>query len=156
MAHAAVVLPLEAWAERTLAGQVLDDWPQRRRSDALLQDLGWLGLQPPPSLAGMPPVGPASLLGVLYVLEGSRLGAQVLLRRVLAGPDARCRAATAYLGHGAGQALWPGFLAQLEASEHARGEAGPVVAGAQFAFAAFERAAVLHAATRDLAHATVL
>ncbi len=77
MAHAAVVLPLEAWAERTLARQVLDDWPQRRRSDALLQDLCWLGLQPPPSLADMPPVGPASLLGMLYVLEGSRLGAQV-------------------------------------------------------------------------------
>lgn len=152
-AHASVILPMEALAGQAGAGQILEDWPSRRRSGALLDDLAALGLQPPPPLPLGLSGGPAWVLGALYVLEGSRLGAQVLRRRVLAGPDAGCRAATAYLSHGMGQGLWPSFLAQLEASPYARGDAGPVIEGAYDAFAAFERAAPLGAETRNLADA---
>ena len=151
--HASVMLPLEALAGQAGAGQILEDWPSRRRSDVLLDDLAALGLQPPPLLLLGSHGGPAWVLGVLYVLEGSRLGAQVLRQRVLAGPDAECWAATAYLSHGMGQALWPSFLAKLEASPYAKGDTGPVIAGAHDAFAAFERAAPLGAETRDLADA---
>jgi heme oxygenase (biliverdin-IX-beta and delta-forming) len=158
-AHASVILPLEALAGHAGAGQVLEDWPGRCRSGALLNDLAALDLQPPPPLplgsGGIVSYGgPAWVLGVLYVLEGSRLGAQVLRRRVLAGPDAECRAATAYLSHGMGQALWPSFLAQLVASPYAKGDTGPVIEGARDAFAAFERAAPPGAETRDLADVT--
>ena len=153
-AHASVILPLEALAGQAGAAQVLQDWPSRRRTGALRDDLAAFGLQPPSlSLLGSHG-GPAWVLGVLYVLEGSRLGAQVLRRRVLAGPDAECGAATAYLSHGMGQALWPSFLTQLEASPYAKGDTGPVIEGAHDAFAAFERAAPPGAETRDLANAT--
>ncbi len=152
-AHASVILPLEALAGQAGAGQILDDWPSRCRSDALQGDLAALGLQPPPPLLLDAPGGPAWVLGVLYVLEGSRLGAQVLRQRVLAGQDAECRAATAYLGHGIGQGLWPSFLMQLEASPYAKDGTGPVIEGARDAFAAFERAAPSSAETRDLADA---
>ena len=153
-AHASVILPLEALAGQAGAGQILDDWPNRCRSGALLDDLAAFGLRPPLPVSLGSHGGPAWVLGVLYVLEGSRLGAQVLRRRVLAGPDAGCWAATAYLSHGMGQGLWPSFLAQLEASPYAKGDTGPVIEGAHDAFAAFERAAPLGAETRDLADAT--
>ncbi len=152
-AHASVILPMEALAGQGGAEELLEDWPSRRRSGALLDDLAALGSQPPPPLPLGSSGGPAWVLGALYVLEGSRLGARVLQQRVLAGPDAGCRAATAYLSHGIGQALWPSFLAQLEASPYARGDAGPVIEGAHDAFAAFERAAPLGAETRNLADA---
>ena len=119
----------------------------------MLDDLAALGLQPPPPLLLGLHGGPAWVLGLLYVLEGSRLGAQVLRQRVLAGPDARCRAATAYLSHGMGQALWPSFLTQLEASPYAKGNTSSVTEGAHDAFAAFERAAPPGAETRNLADA---
>ncbi len=151
--HASVILPLEALAGQAGAGQVLEDWPSRRRTGALQDDLAALGLQQPPLLLLGLHRGPAWVLGVLYVLEGSRLGAQVLRRRVLAGLDAECCAATAYLSHGMGQALWPSFLMQLEASPYATGDAGPVIEGAHDAFTAFERAAPLGAETRDFSDA---
>ena len=153
-AHASVILPLEASAGQAGAGQILDDWSSRRRTDALLDDLAALGLPPPPLLLLGARGGPAWVLGVLYVLEGSRLGAQVLRQRVLAGPDTECWAATAYLSHGMGQAFWPSFLAKLEASPYAKGDTSPVIEGAHAAFAAFERAAPLGAETRDLADVT--
>src|SRR5262245_32318182 len=48
------------------------------------------------------PVGAvvAGVLGTMYVLEGSRLGAQVLLKSVMRSSDAVATAATAYLSHG--------------------------------------------------------
>lgn len=152
-AHASVILPMEALAGQAGAGKILDDWPSRRRTGALQDDLAALGLRTPPPLLLGSHGGPAWVLGVLYVLEGSRLGAQVLRRRVLAGPDVGCWAATAYLSHGIGQSLWPSFLTQLEASPYAKGDTGPVIEGAHDAFAAFERAAPLGAETRDLADA---
>ena len=158
IAHASALLPLKALAGQAGAGRILDDWPSRRRTDAVLDDLAALGLQPPPRLLGSygrgSYGGPAWVLGVLYVLEESRLGAQVLRQRVLAGPAPECWAATAYLSHGIGQGLWPSVLTKLEASPYARGDTAPVIEGAHDAFAAFERAAPPGAETRDFADVT--
>lgn len=104
--HAAAILPLErALEDAGIAGQ-LPDWPERRRSDALLQDLSALGARAPhPAPATCQPGGEA--LGIAYVLEGSRLGAAVLFAQLPAG------APSAFLSHGRGLRLWPGFLRRL-------------------------------------------
>ena len=139
-AHAGAVLPLEDVLNRAGAAAVLPDWPARRRSAALLDDLHRLG-QPPGRPRPVAAGGLGWVLGALYVLEGSRLGGQVLRRRVLAGPDAACRAATAYLSHGAGRHPWPDFLRLMEASPHAVADPAQAVAGALDAFSLFEHAA---------------
>jgi heme oxygenase len=75
--------------------------------------------------------------GILYVLEGSRLGAGVLARAARASGDRRIVGAMRFLCHGNGQGFWTSFLQHLEASRsvfHAPHEA---VAGALSAFALF-------------------
>ena len=139
--QAAALLPLELVLERQ-SGAVISDWPVRRRTGAILADLDRLRTPVPPPVPLVSGDSPAWTLGALYVLEGSRLGGAVLRRRVLEGDDADCRAATAYLGHGAAQRLWPSFLAQLETAA-AHGDRPGLVAGAIAAFTAFERAAGL-------------
>src|ERR1700742_4421349 len=65
--HAAAFIPLEAWAEWAGAGDLLPDWPDRKRTDALREDVDSLGC----SLAGgerpfeLAP-NRRSLAGVLY------------------------------------------------------------------------------------------
>jgi heme oxygenase len=57
----------------------LPQW--RPRTELLLHDLAVLGLRAPRPVALGLPINPAARWGVLYVLEGSRLGGAVLLRR---------------------------------------------------------------------------
>lgn len=75
--------------------------PARRRAHLILADLADLagGAVPtPPQCPVLPPVAtPAQALGVLYVLEGSTLGGQVLARQLeKAGLGAARRYFTAY------------------------------------------------------------
>ncbi len=144
LAQAAVVPSLEAALDGALDGagarRVLPDWPERRRSAALLADLATLGVARPPALRAPAPGGPGWVLGALYVLEGSRLGAKMLRRRVMSGGDVLCCAATAYLTHEPGSASWPDFLAVLQTSPHAA-DLDTMVLGACDIFALFEQAA---------------
>lgn len=105
-AHARAVPAVEAACEAAGLADFLPDWPQRRRAPALLQDLAALGLAPPPRLR-LSLHTAAEALGAAYVLEGSRLGNGLLLRRLGDQP-------AAYLGHQPPPGGWPGFLAQLE------------------------------------------
>src|SRR3954462_6395747 len=81
----------------------------------------------------------------MYVLEGLRLGAQILLKRVSQSNDPVVAEATAYLTHGAGRHLWRSFLVLLE--RHAAtlsktlSKDDDVVDGARQAFALFAQAA---------------
>ena len=77
------------------------------------------------------------LFGVLYVLEGSRLGARLLTRQILASGDPHLRRATRYLRHGEGKPFWQTFLARLESSIAVRRSPERAVAGAVAAFACF-------------------
>lgn len=82
-AQAAAFLPLEAALDEAGAAALLDDWPERRRGEALRADLAALNvtlpeLFPAPSFLS----GKAPLFGAIYVLEGSRLGGAVLKRAV--------------------------------------------------------------------------
>jgi heme oxygenase len=129
---------LEADLDRAAEGVLPPDWPARRRTDAILADLAALGRPLPPASASPQPPAQAEAAGLLYVLEGSRLGGQLLLRRALASSDARVRDNTRFLRHGEGQRLWPSFAAWLAARPPA--EAGGAVVGALRAFSVFEAA----------------
>lgn len=137
LASAAAVFPLEQALLAADVGAILPDWAQRARTAALRADLADLGVvdvpvAPPPLLAGE-----ARQLGALYVLEGSRLGAKLLLPELLARGSPRVRTATRYLRHGEGGRLWPSFLAHLESSEATRRCPDDAIAGARAAFALF-------------------
>ena len=140
-AHHAVLPGCEQLLAISGAGRLIGDWLLRVRTPALVADLAGLGLNPTPAASRTALLSPAAAFGMLYVLEGSRLGGAVLARRVLAGGNPRCNEATRYLRHGAGSRLWPSFLAALEASGEVRDDPDAVVASAIETFGLFERAA---------------
>jgi heme oxygenase len=129
---AAAVLPLEQALVEAGVERILPDWTQRARGPSLRADLAELGIAAP-SCAQPPAIGgEAYQFGMLYVLEGSRLGAKILLPN-LAGHFPALR----YLRHGEGQPLWPSFLKRLESSGAVRRSPDGAVAGAHAAFAWF-------------------
>lgn len=76
-AQAAAFLPIEQAIDLANGSGVLADWPTRRRAHLLINDLAeWdLTAEPVPApLLASPP----AVLGAIYVLEGSRLGARLL------------------------------------------------------------------------------
>lgn len=144
LALARAVVPLEAALEAGGVERLLPDWPSRRRTGALERDLDLLAVPlplPVPITVGITR-DEARLYGRLYVLEGSRLGGRVLLKRALANGDPGVRAATNYLGHGAGNDLWRSFLQRLEASAAVAASPERTMLGAREAFALFREEAV--------------
>lgn len=145
-AQAAIIGPLERWLTEQAITDLLPDWPQRRRFDAIAADLAALGLSAPPAddFAGFARPTLGLLAGVAYVLEGSRLGAQYLSREVATSADALVRGNMRFLSHGAGQRLWPTFLEALE-SRITDAEADDDAArGAQLTFDLFLQAQRRH------------
>jgi heme oxygenase len=140
-ALASALVPLERALEEAGVESILPDWPERRRADLVLADLEALGSDTPPAASAPAMQGEARQFGVAYVLEGSRLGGKLLLRRALANPDARVRAATRYLSHGADRDFWPSFVTRLDASSAVTRAPGEAIAGARMAFALFREPA---------------
>jgi heme oxygenase len=142
-ATAGALLPLEAALSAASVTRILPDWQQRSRSAALRADMAELGIagwQP----AAAPRVdGEAYQFGVLYVLEGSRLGATVLLRTIHNSEAADGRRATRYLRHGEGLPLWRTFLERLENSHAVKRAPEHAIAGARAAFKLFGATAPL-------------
>jgi len=139
-ASAAALLPLEAALERSGVVDVFPDWPQRSRAAAIADDLGRIGGIACP----LPPPAPLSrneMLGAMYVLEGSRLGARYLLRAIADCGEPTIAEATRYLGHGSGLPLWRTFLAKLESEPVTSRDEAEIISGARNAFAMFARAA---------------
>ena len=137
LASAEAILPLEDALTQAGASRILPDWGARKRAQALRDDLDTIGEKPQRRSAVDGIGGEAHQFGMLYVLEGSRLGARILLRGAQASADPRVRAATRYLRHGEGQRFWPTFLSRLESSDAVRSAPSETVAGAQAAFALF-------------------
>lgn len=136
-ALARAVPPLESGLEAGGVAHLFPDWRHRCRATALRDDLDRLGAPMPWPTRVAPPSSDAEMLGMIYVLEGSRLGGQVLLRRALDNPDPAVRAATRYLGHGAGCDLWHSFIVRLEASAAVAAHPQEAVLGARTAFGLF-------------------
>lgn len=132
--------PIEGRLDAADPGFLPPDWHERRRGDALRADLSGLGMADVARAKGsLPLTGQgAEAVGMLYVLEGSRLGAQILLRQVVASPEQPVRENARFLSHGEGRRLWASFAVWLGArpgSEHA-----DAIRGALCAFALFEAA----------------
>lgn len=136
-ATAGALLPLERALESADVSRIVPDWAQRARSAALRSDLADLALIEPAFEARLPQSDGAFILGVLYVLEGSRLGSRVVLRQLQMSAPTQLKGATRYLSHGEGLPLWKTFLAQLEASQPARDDPEAAIAGARAAFELF-------------------
>lgn len=140
--NAAALLPLEQSLVSAGVRDVMPDWGDRARSEAILADLSRLGGTP--RLLDVPVLADhAAVLGTLYVLEGSRLGAAYLLRAVRQCSDPMISGTTAFLAHGAGRPLWPGFLAILESHAGDIRDEANIIVPARRAFALFEQAAAL-------------
>ena len=139
-ASAAALLPLEAALERAGASELFSDWPHRARGEAIVADLKGLGgaIHPFHSVITL---SRQEMWGVMYVLEGSRLGAKYLLRTLAACAEPQIAAATRYLRHGDGQPLWRMFLERLECESVTPDGETEMISGAQRAFAMFAKAA---------------
>ena len=143
-ASADALLPLEAALVEAGVKHLFPDWPLRSRRRAILDDLarvdGMVRL-----LAVPPPLNFGQILGTTYVLEGSRLGAKILLKAVTQSSDPVVSTTTAYLSHGSGQHLWRSFLVMLERHTATLGRTlsseKDVINGARQAFALFAQAA---------------
>ncbi len=92
---------------------VLPDWHARQRLFALTDDLTALGIPRPHTSSIAIRNDPGTLFGWVYVIEGSRLGARLILRAVEAAGDPEMRDATRFLRHGEGLGLWTSFTAAL-------------------------------------------
>lgn len=137
-AHWSVLPALEATLSLAGAATLLSDWPLRLRASALAADLAAVGkIAVPADNIDPEPITRPAMLGMLYVLEGSRLGGAVLARRVAASPDARCREATRYLRHGERRRFWPSFVAMFDALPLVADHIDEVITGARAAFDLF-------------------
>lgn len=105
-AHAAALLPVEDWLDRH-ASLAVADWPERRRGPALRADLAALGQAVPAGEAFHAITTPATVAGILYVLEGARFGGHVIARG-LPTPLPRTYLAPAVAPS------WPAFVARLD------------------------------------------
>jgi heme oxygenase len=134
---ATALCPLEDGLTRAGVESLLPDWRERSRVSALLADLSELGV-PRPSFDRLLTLrGEAHIFGVIYVLEGSRLGAEVLARRISMGARRMTPLPLRYLRHGEGRPFWRTFIERLEVSDAVKRSPADAVAGARIAFNSF-------------------
>lgn len=140
-AQAYGLLPVEAALDRSGADAIVPDWPDRRRSEALRADIAELtGAEASP--AAFPGFSSsAQMLGAIYVLEGSRLGGQLLARAIgprfprgfFAAPD---------------PGRWRSLIEILDKTLISDNEISVATGAARSVFARFEAGARLYARTR--------
>lgn len=128
-AHAAALLPYET---ALCAAPGLPAW--RRRGPLLRDDLVKLGNIVPALLAVVPPANGAQALGMLYVLEGSRLGGSVLIKQV--DPTLPRK----YLGAHHLQGEWRALLATIRSRLREDADIEKAIVGAKAVFDHFVKA----------------
>jgi heme oxygenase len=136
-ANGSAVIAVEALLDRAHVDALCPDWPARKRGVNVRADLTGLGIEPLTMTWAHELPKPAELFGMLYVLEGSRLGGRFLLPRVQASIDERVRANVRFLSPQS-PAMWSGFLDLLESSAAAADVDG-LITGAHDTFALFEQ-----------------
>jgi heme oxygenase len=129
--------PIEQGLVQAGVHRILPDWDQRERASALAEDLAALGVWPAAVPACPIEADAGTVLGWSYVLEGSRLGAGVILRIIEASDDPRMRCATRFLRHGEGQGLWTSFKMALAGIDDDAGAIARAGVAAKAAFGCF-------------------
>lgn len=136
-AQAAALLPAEEALDRLDAAAVVPDWPQRRRSDLIRADLAALSVTvPEPFYRVRLSPDKASILGAIYVLEGSRLGGALLKREVADDLPQRFLDARQDAGS------WRKLLKSLDEFLIRPNHVEAAVVAARQMFACFERAGI--------------
>lgn len=133
-AHAEAILLVEALLDRDGAEAITEDWPQRRRAGVIQVDLDALGVTLSAPEAEQPVASSAEMAGMLYVLEGSRLGGRFLARGV---PETWPRA---YLGSHQPSHMWPELLVKLDSILYEPAALEIAVTAANQTFGRFEAA----------------
>jgi heme oxygenase len=126
---------IEAALESAGIRQVLPDWDKRRRREALADDLRQHGMSPPGISRLAVDCDRGSPLGWSYVLEGSRLGAGMILRAI-DRPD-EVMLGTRFLRHGNREHLWQSFKVALSEIDGDPVAVSNACAGAKLAFQCF-------------------
>lgn len=128
--HARAVPPVEDALAKAGLAALVDGWCEGRRSPAIESDVAALGdTMPPPAHA--PEIdGVGELLGMAYVLEGSRLGGRVLRRRVGDGLPA------SFLSDGPSNP-WPALIAVMDSHLYSDALIGEAKGAARRCFALF-------------------
>lgn len=142
-AHAEVMVPLEAALDAAGAESVTPDWGARKRGRLILADLAALGASPIPVSAeqgfDMPIAGEGGdnepmLSGIIYVVEGSRLGGRFLSRQVPA------EFPKSYLDAHQQSGNWAKLLASIDQILYDEGRTETAIDAALATFVLFERA----------------
>jgi len=107
----------------------------RPRAHLLAQDLAALDLDMPAPLPIAPPTSPAARAGMLYVIEGSRLGGGLLARQVPANLPSAYLSATHLSGE------WRALLARLDGEADAAAWRAEAAESARATFALYQQAA---------------
>ena len=122
--------PVEDGLNRAGAERIFEDWPRRQRLAVLRRDLHRLGTGEPAARPGMTFRSNEQIWGALYVLEGSRLGVN-LIRRNLPG------VAMPEFFRPEEPGLWSRFLERLRRADTGRHAHLEILDGARLAFGAF-------------------
>jgi heme oxygenase (biliverdin-IX-beta and delta-forming) len=149
LATAGPMIGLELALERSDVEKWFVDWSYRRRRFALALDLHALELTAVP-VDARSAMSPSEMFGVLYVIEGSRLGSQVLLRRVDESKDESVLSARNYL-RASDPMLWVTYLRALE-DNHASLDHAEMIAAARYTFGLFRSAFAEYCATVPSQH----
>lgn len=127
--------PAEALIAARLSGSApAAGWRPSPIAGVMREDLAALGMVPGRAIELGSFAGPSALLGLIYVLEGSALGARVLRVQVERLGLTAARGARHLAVQAASLDSWRGFLAALEAADDF--DENAAAAGAQAGFAA--------------------
>lgn len=133
-AQAAAFVPVEAALDAGDVAHLIPDWSERRRAPLLLADLADLGDEDRDFVDAPAIDGPAATLGAAYVLEGSRMGGQMLRRSLPADLPARFLSAPMQSGS------WRRLTELLDEALDQPADIAVAVASARAVFACFEAA----------------
>ncbi|MDX1571108.1 MAG: biliverdin-producing heme oxygenase [Xanthomonadales bacterium] len=134
--HARVLPAVESALSRSQLPGALGDWPSRTRTESLRLDLASLGRAMPDAAPFQEPASFHVGVGMLYTLEGSRLGGAWLLREVERRLPT-CTRATRFLKHGLAERHWTGFLRWMEEIPADPRDRDHAVEGARAVFQAY-------------------
>jgi heme oxygenase (biliverdin-IX-beta and delta-forming) len=142
-AHAMALTAIEQALDAADFAEALDDWPGRRRGDAIAADLAALGEAPPAPLSAPSLDTAAAQWGAAYVVEGSRLGGALLARSV---PE---NLPKSYLGLVQPPGNWRKFLEKLDKALPLPQDIALATESARATFGLFEEAGLRVRGTAD-------